>query len=95
MSLPGEKQDPKVRDKEHAITNEKAAIQRDASNSDLPAYDAREEDHFGEREVITDAKGLITHVLHVDDDPSLSPWTFRALFLGMIQSHPLCSPDSA
>ncbi|KAK4113429.1 OPT superfamily oligopeptide transporter [Canariomyces notabilis] len=82
MSFPGEKQNPKVQDEEHAITNEKAAIQKDASNIDLPTYDAREEDHFGEKEVITDAKGLITHVLHVDDNPSLSPWTFRALFLG-------------
>ncbi|KAF1986665.1 OPT superfamily oligopeptide transporter [Aulographum hederae CBS 113979] len=28
------------------------------------------------------AKDLVTEVLHVDDDPSLNPWTFRVWFLG-------------
>lgn len=46
------------------------------------SYDVRKEDHFGEAAVLADAKDLLTHVLHVDDDPSLSPWTFRALLIG-------------
>lgn len=29
------------------------------------------------------AEDLVTHVLHVDDDPSVNPWTFRMLVLGM------------
>lgn len=51
-------------------------------NDGPPIFDAAKEDHFGEADVISDAKGVLTHVIHVDDDPSLSPWTFRALFLG-------------
>jgi hypothetical protein len=49
---------------------------------ELPIFDAAKEDHFGEVAVLTDAKDVLTHVIHVDDDPSLSPWTFRAFFLG-------------
>ncbi len=52
------------------------------SGSDVSAYDARKEDHFGEAAVVSDAKDVVTHVLHVDDDPGLNPWTFRAFFLG-------------
>ncbi|KAF4614385.1 hypothetical protein G7Y89_g15352 [Cudoniella acicularis] len=48
-----------------------------------PIFDASKEDHFGEEAVISDAKDVLTHVIHVDDDPSLSPWTFRAFFLGI------------
>jgi hypothetical protein len=25
---------------------------------------------------------LVTRVIHVEDDPSLNPWTFRVFFLG-------------
>jgi hypothetical protein len=53
-----------------------------------PLFDASKEDHFGETAVLTDAKDVLTHVIHVDDDPSLSPWTFRAFFLGMSQLFP-------
>jgi hypothetical protein len=28
------------------------------------------------------AEDLVTEVIHVTDDPSLNPWTFRVLFLG-------------
>lgn len=45
-------------------------------------YDVRKEDHFGEATVIKTAKDLVTHVLHVDDDPTKSPWTFRAILIG-------------
>ena len=47
-----------------------------------PAYDVRAEDHFGAADVVTNAEELVTHVLHVDDDPTLSPWTFRVFFIG-------------
>lgn len=54
-----------------------------------PIFDAAKEDHFGEADILTTAKDVLTHIVHVDDDPSLSPWTFRAFFLGMfvILSH--------
>lgn len=47
-----------------------------------PAFDASKEDHFGQGDVLHDAKDILTHVIHVDDDKDLSPWTFRAFFLG-------------
>lgn len=47
---------------------------------DLPAY----EPEFGEEVVVTETKDLITTVIHVDDDETLSPWTFRMFFLGML-----------
>ena len=31
---------------------------------------------------VSTAKDLVTQVLHVDDDPTLSPYTFRVFFLG-------------
>lgn len=50
---------------------------------DEPEFIAAKEDHFGETAVLSDAKDVLTHVIHVDDDPSLSPWTARAFFLGI------------
>lgn len=47
-----------------------------------PKFNPEDENNFGQSIVITDAKELVTTVLHVDDDPTLSPWTFRAFFLG-------------
>ncbi|OAA38310.1 oligopeptide transporter [Metarhizium rileyi] len=47
-------------------------------------YDVRKENRFGQVEVIDNAKDLVTHVLHVDDNPAESPWTFRAIFLGLV-----------
>ena len=58
---------------------------------ELPAFDAAKEDHFGEAVVLTDAKDVLTHVIHVDDDPSLSPWTFRAFFLGESRDYLHCT----
>ena len=54
------------------------------AESDLPAYNPELDNHFGEADVLTDAKDIVTHVLHVEDDPTLSPWTFRMWFLGML-----------
>ena len=33
-------------------------------------------------EPVTNANDLITQVIHVDDDPTLNPYTFRMFFLG-------------
>ena len=56
----------------------------DIHHGDLTTYDvAAAENHFGEAMVVTTAKDLVTHVLHVEDDASLSPWTVRMWFLGM------------
>lgn len=33
--------------------------------------------------VLNSEREIATHVISVDDDPSLNPWTFRAFFLGL------------
>lgn len=53
-----------------------------AEDENDDSYDVRKENRFGEVTVIDNAKDLITHVLHVDDNPDDSPWTFRALTIG-------------
>lgn len=45
-----------------------------------PPYEG-EEDRRGSI-VVTTAEDLVTQVIGLEDDPSLSPWTFRAMFLG-------------
>ena len=42
-----------------------------------------DEEDVDTEEVLTDARGLITHVISVDDDPSLNPWTFRVFVIGI------------
>lgn len=34
-------------------------------------------------EVLSDARDLVTHVISVEDDPTLNPWTFRVLVIGL------------
>ncbi|KAJ5832835.1 peptide transporter MTD1 [Penicillium riverlandense] len=48
-----------------------------------PSYDDIE--HNDEKDHIhaDTAEELVTNVLHVDDDPSLNPWTVRTVFLGV------------
>jgi hypothetical protein len=36
--------------------------------------------------VVSTAEEIATKVIHVDDDPTLNPWTFRMFFLGMLGS---------
>lgn len=33
--------------------------------------------------VLSDERDIATHIISVDDDPSLNPWTFRAFFIGL------------
>ena len=54
----------------------------EARETEVPAYDG--EEGYGQIEVVSDAKDIVTSVLHVEDDPSLNPWTFRMVFLGML-----------
>jgi len=46
------------------------------ATSNPPTDDASDVVLHSEREIAT-------HVISVDDDPSLNPWTFRAFFLGL------------
>ncbi|KAK6434602.1 hypothetical protein LTR95_009219 [Oleoguttula sp. CCFEE 5521] len=52
----------------------------DHIGNELPNYADDEEGHF--TKPVETAQDLTTQVLHVDDDPSLSPYTFRVFFLG-------------
>lgn len=86
---PGHLKDESSRDasKRDYLDEDKSAGAHVTEVDGLPTYDAEAEDHFGEGIVVTNAKDLVTHVLHVDDDPSLNPWTFRAFFLGACLWH--------
>lgn len=33
--------------------------------------------------VLSDERDIATHIISVDDDPSLNPWTFRTFFIGL------------
>ena len=46
-----------------------------------PAFDVESGDGKGKLPVST-AEDLVTNILHVDDDPTLNPWTFRMWFIG-------------
>lgn len=47
----------------------------------LPPYDDAE--GLGDKPgPLETAEEIVTHVIHVDDDPTLSPWTFRMFFIG-------------
>lgn len=48
-----------------------------------PDYDAGDGFHKV-TEPVESAKDLVTQVLHVEDDPSLNPYTFRVFFLGKL-----------
>jgi hypothetical protein len=53
----------------------------DAIYHEVPSYtdieDLKEEIH------LETAADIVTQVIHLDDDPSINPWTFRMFFLGM------------
>ncbi len=42
-----------------------------------------EDDSNESGEVLSDARDLVTHVISVEDDPSLSPWTLRVAIIGL------------
>ena len=40
-------------------------------------------DADSEEAVLSNERDIATHVISVDDDPTLNPWTFRAFFIGL------------
>jgi len=48
----------------------------------VPEYDPDNDGVAHIKEPVTTAEDLVTQVIHVQDDPSLNPWTFRVAFLG-------------
>nr|GAT45290.1 OPT oligopeptide transporter [Mycena chlorophos] len=65
-----------VSDEKLSTTDEK----HDLKGSDIEVADQPAE---GEFEVLHDERDIATHVIDVEDDETLSPWTFRAFFLGL------------
>ncbi|KAL5523449.1 hypothetical protein ACEPAG_7622 [Sanghuangporus baumii] len=50
---------------------------------DVESATASNDDLSEDGEVLSDARDLVTHVISVDDDPTLNPWTFRTLVIGL------------
>jgi hypothetical protein len=40
-------------------------------------------DADSEKAILSTERDIATHIVSVDDDPTLNPWTFRALFIGL------------
>lgn len=68
----------------------------DAASSDSPPDYAGDDDGFGHVTQAETAKDLVTQVIHVEDDPSLSPYTFRLFVLGKLHQTraTLCSREA-
>ena len=47
-----------------------------------PAFDVESGEKKKEQLPVSTAEELVTNILHVDDDPTLNPWTFRMWFIG-------------
>jgi hypothetical protein len=65
-----------------AIETEKPKLSISKDSFTQHAYDieaSSEDDNV----VVSTAEEIVTKVIHVDDDPTLNPWTFRMFFLGM------------
>lgn len=70
-------------DRKHSIGKEEHGKTAEVNGTDdLPAYDVDEDYGHGHMRRVSDAKDIVTSVLHVEDDPSINPWTFRMFFLG-------------
>ncbi len=67
-----------------------------ASSEKQKDFDIPEQDHYSKKDVESEStlgrdvtgvlqneRDIVTHVISVQDDPSLSPWTFRAFFIGL------------
>lgn len=50
----------------------------------LPIYIANDSEAIGEGHIgaLETADDMVTTIIHVDDDPSENPWTFRMFFIG-------------
>jgi len=70
---------------EHSLQRDK----KTPSVSDEKAYHEKHDVETATTEaesadvVLHDERDIATHVISVSDDPSLSPWTFRAFFIGI------------
>ena len=73
---------PRDSEKDRANSTEKIDAQSAEHGAIPPSYTGDREDVGEFRMHVSTAEDLVTEVLHVEDDPSLNPWTFRMFFLG-------------
>ncbi|KAG1848628.1 OPT oligopeptide transporter protein-domain-containing protein [Suillus tomentosus] len=67
----------------HVVPSEKALSTSDKSFDDKGDVETATVDADSEEGVLSDERDIATHVISVDDDPSLNPWTFRSFFIGL------------
>ncbi|KAG1828958.1 OPT oligopeptide transporter protein-domain-containing protein [Suillus variegatus] len=67
----------------HDVPSEKALSTSDKSFDDKGDVETATVDADSEEGVLSDERDIATHVISVDDDPSLNPWTFRSFFIGL------------
>lgn len=51
----------------------------------LVRHETWDQEKNGETEVAANMETIALKALHVDDDPTLNPWTFRMFFIGMLE----------
>jgi hypothetical protein len=66
-------------EKTHAVESGEVETANHVTSEEV-SYDEDGEEHYT-RPAET-AEDLVTEVLHVHDDPTLNPWTFRVWFIG-------------
>ena len=52
------------------------------STDNLIRYESNDIEDTGRLQVVANMEEIALKALHVDDDPSLNPWTFRMFILG-------------
>lgn len=52
------------------------------STENLIRYESNDVEFAGRPQVVANMEEIALKALHIDDDPTLNPWTFRMFFLG-------------
>jgi hypothetical protein len=60
-------------------------LDSDISEKGLPISNTDVESTTGNdsNAVLRNERDIVTHIISVEDDPSLNPWTFRSFFIGI------------
>lgn len=69
--------------REHPVPSEKVLSTSDKSFDGTSDLETAIVGADSEECVLSDERDIATHIISVDDDPSLNPWTFRAFFIGL------------
>jgi hypothetical protein len=79
--------DSKIEEPSNDISISKDSLKSPYSDAtkeySVPPY--TDEEGKAENVVVSNEEDLVTRVIHVEDDPTLNPWTFRMFFLGTLR----------